>query len=108
MSTDDARERKEEEAAAIKMQAAARGKAARRHHLVAMKAGVAFGATNAHAKSQAMDRKRAAEARSMVKACHRASDEDPLKICVMIRIKRLFNVSLASESFTVMMHVISW
>ena len=30
-----------------------------------------------------------------------------MKICVMIRVQRLFNVSLANESFTAMLHVVT-
>ena len=54
-----------------------------------------------------LELKRATEARALVAALERINAHEPLKICVMTRIKRIFNVSLSNESFTVMMHVVT-
>lgn len=54
-----------------------------------------------------MELKRAAEARSLVSVLEKDYEDDPLKTCVMIRVRRLFDVSMANESFTVMLHVVT-
>ena len=55
------------------------------------------------------DQDRLVKARATVQSLNRDQPNDPLKICVMIRVKRLFKISLADETFTVMLHVVtSW
>eukprot|EP01046_Picozoa_sp_COSAG06_P036814 COSAG06_NODE_4095_length_4581_cov_5.947345_1_plen_652_part_00 len=55
----------------------------------------------------AVDKKRESVARALVKELRSKDKEDPMKICVMIRVRRLFEVSLSTESFKVMIHVIT-
>ena len=56
---------------------------------------------------QGIDESRERQARAIVQALARDSERDPLKVCVMVRVRRLFDVNLSNESFTVMIHVVT-
>lgn len=54
-----------------------------------------------------MEESREKQARAILGALRRKHADDPLKICVMVRVRRLFDLSLSNECFTVMIHVIT-
>ena len=54
-----------------------------------------------------VNEKRAAEASALAAALSREKTDGPMKICVMVRVRRLFDVSLADESFKVITHCIT-
>ena len=58
-------------------------------------------------RGREIDIKREKEATALLGVLKQDKEGDPMKVCVMIRVRRLFGVSLASESFKVMIHVIT-
>jgi hypothetical protein len=54
-----------------------------------------------------IDESREKQARAIATALTRRSEDDPLKVCVMVRVRRLFDLSLSQEAFTVMLHVVT-
>lgn len=64
------------------------------------------GKMDAWTRSQT-DKMREKEAVALVNALTKKRDKAPMKICVMVRVRRVFDVSLSSESFKVMIHVIT-
>ena len=56
---------------------------------------------------RSIDTSREQQARAILRAVERKRSDDPIKICVLVRVRRLFDLSLADESFTAMLHVIT-
>ena len=58
-------------------------------------------------KAKQVVAKRMMEARALVATLDRQFEDEPHKICVMVRVKRVWNVDLPSECFSVMLHVVT-
>ena len=54
-----------------------------------------------------LDKKRLLEARAMIRSLEFDPITQPLKVAVMVRVRRVFNVEITSESFCCMLHIVT-
>ena len=62
---------------------------------------------DAEEQARRLEEKRLKEARALVAHLEQEHGVDTVKVCVMLRVRRLFDVSMSDQSFQVMLHVIT-
>jgi hypothetical protein len=54
-----------------------------------------------------LDQKRQTEARALIESLSFDAVSEPLKVAIMVRVHRVFNVDITSESFCCMLHIVT-